>query len=252
MTGASSGIGRETANAFAGEGARVALTARNAGALSAARDAIRNKGGIAEAFPFDLLNLGGIPALVEEVHGRFGDSVDVLVNCAGTAVSGFVEDVPLDAYDFNLRLNFFAPLALIKAVIPGMKKKGRGQIINISSGVGKRGLPCVSPYCVSKSALNALTESLRVELAAYRIDVVLVLPGLTETGFSEKAGHYGDCMERFDTGKMTSPKEVARKIISASRKAKREVILSLRTRAACHLNYWAPRLFDYILGRRMR
>lgn len=251
VTGASSGIGKAVAEAFAKKGAKVALTARNVEVLKTVRNNINEDGGTSEIFPFDLEDISGIPQLVDDVERHFGDSVDILVNSAGIAVLGFVDDVPVKAYSHNLQINFFAPLALIKAVLPGMKKKKGGQIISISSGVGKRGLPGVSSYCLSKSALNALTESVRVELAPYGIDVILFSPGLVATGFSDKIKIYGNLEEKFTGGNMSSPEEIAEKILHASVHAKKEVMLSFRTRIGYHLNYWAPRLFDYILKRRL-
>jgi short-subunit dehydrogenase len=247
VTGASSGIGRETAKAFARKGARVALTGRNIEALETTIRYLKNEGCIVGAFPFDLTNFNKIPKMVEDVQKYFGDSVDVLVNSAGIAILGLVEDVPADAYHRNLQINFFAPLELIKAVIPGMKKKRDGQIINISSGVGKNGLPGVSSYCVSKFALNALTESLRIELAPYNIKVILFSPGLVATGFNDRIEIYGELKEKFTGGKMAAPEETAEIIVQVSENAKREVVLSLRTKMGYHLNYWAPSLFDFIL-----
>ena len=252
VTGASSGIGREVAKEFAREGAKVALIARNLNALEEVRKQIIEKGGAAKVFQFNLSETDKIPELENEVCEHFGDSVSILVNNAGIAVLGLVEDVPVDAYSYNLRVNFFAPLALIQAVVPGMKSKRSGQIINISSGVGKRGLPGVSPYCVSKFALNALTESIRLELAPYGIDVILVSPGLVQTGFNDRAKVYGNLKETFADGRKASVKGIARKVIDASINRKKEVTLSLRTKIAYHLNYWAPGLIDLIIKQRLK
>lgn len=251
VTGASSGIGKETARAFAKRGAKVALTARNIEALKEVGISIKNDDGVSKEFPFDLANIEKIPELVENVQQHFGEPINILVNSAGIAVLGLVEDVPIEAYNKNLLINFFAPLGLIKAVVSGMKKRRRGQIINISSGVGRRGLPGVSPYCVSKFALNGLTESLRVELAPYGIDVILFFPGLVKTSFSDRVELYGELKEDFADAKMITPVEVAGKIIEASEKSKREATLSFRTKVSYHINYWAPRLLDYILIRKM-
>ena len=252
VTGASSGIGMETARAFARKGARLALTGRNIEMLKVVSGSIKKEGGSAEMFPFDLTNISGIPELVKKIQSHFNESIDVVVNSAGVAVLGTVENIPVEAYSYNLQVNFVASLALIKEVMPGMKNKMRGQIINISSGVGKRGLPGVSSYCVSKFALNALTESLRVELSPYNIDVILFSPGLTATEFSERTKIYGEIKESFISGKTVLPERIAEKIVEASEKSKREVMLSLRAKVSYHLNYWAPRLFDYILKRSLR
>lgn len=249
VTGASSGIGAEIAKSFALQGARVALTGRNREALG--KVALSITAGYHEAgvFPFDLVGTEHISQLVKSVESHFKGTISVLVNCAGIASLGMVQDVPLKAYEDALRINFYAPLALIQAVMPAMKAQGSGQIVNISSGVGMRGLPGVSPYCVSKFALNALTESLRVELMPSGIDVLSVSPGLAETSFSSKIRSYGNMQETFTQGHKASPAEIAGKVVAASAASKRDLVLSLRTRIGYHLNYWAPALLDLLLCR---
>ncbi len=250
VTGASSGIGRETARAFALHGGSLALTGRNEAALRAVGQDIRNEQGMAEWFPFDLNDLENIPSMVSEVEARLGGPVDILVNCAGAAVLGFVDQVPLEAFSRILRVNFLAPLALIQAVIPGMKRNGRGLVVNISSGAAKRGLPGASAYGASKAALDGLTESLRVELAPLGIGVLLFSPGLADTQFNRRMEVVGEVKEKFERGRRSSPVSIARRLVKATRRGEREVALSLRTRLARHLNYWAPAWLDrWLIGR---
>ena len=251
VTGASSGIGATTAKAFAKQGTRLALTARNKEKLDAVKNEICAEGGKVEIFPFDLDKIEHISELIEQIEEHFQDTVDVLVNSAGIAVLGLVENVPLGAYRQNLQINFFASFGLIQAVLPGMKKKRSGQIINLFSGVGKRGLPGVSSYCVSKFALNGLTESLRVEVLPYNVDVILFSPGLVQTGFGKKLKLYGRLKETFTTGNAVTAEFTAKKIVEASLRRKRDVVLSLKTRVAIHLNYWFPALSDKILARKL-
>src|SRR5689334_10169386 len=157
VTGASTGIGRATAQAFAREGAKVALAARNESALRDAAQAISASGGTALAVPMDLSKKDQVQAGVRTVREKLGP-VDVLINNAGYAVGGLVEDCPVEQYRNNFEVNFFGPIALIQAVVPDMKAKRSGQIINVSSGVGRRALPGFSSYSTSKFALNGLTE----------------------------------------------------------------------------------------------
>jgi short-subunit dehydrogenase len=250
VTGASSGIGRETALALAGRGARVALVARNVQALAEVKQQINDRGDTAESFPQDLTRLDDIPGLVEKICNHFGGSIDLLVNNAGTAVLGLVENVPLDVYEEIFKVNFFGPLALIQAVVPDMKKKRIGQIVNISSGVGKRGLPGVSPYCATKFSLNALTESIRVELDPFGVNVLSISPGLATTEFQNRSQIFGELKETFGGGGGLSPVIVARKVVEAVENNKRDVNLSIRSKIACHINYWFPTLIDYILKRK--
>jgi len=252
VTGASSGIGKYAAIEFARKGARLALVGRNEDALKEIATTIKALGVPSKYFVFDLKQLEMIPALVDEIEKFYSDSVDVLINCAGAAILGLTEDVPVEEYSNNLQINFSAPLALIKAVLPGMKQKGGGQIINILSGAAKRGLPGASAYCVSKAALNSLTESLRVELRGDNIFVISISPGLVKTEFQKRAKSYGRWRETVPEPTMSDPEYVAQKIVQASIGKKTNMELSLRTCVACHINYWAPRLFDHILGRKYK
>ena len=251
VTGSSSGIGRETAIAFARKNAILALTGRNKAALLDLKNYIKKDGGKADIFPFDLTNIEHIPELVGDIEKNFNSSIDILVNNAGIGVSGLIEKVPIKEYSLILQVNFLAPLALSQSVIPGMKAKRNGQIINISSGAGKRGLPFLSAYCATKFALNALTESMRVELAPYGIKVILFSPGLVDSAFTSRTKVYSLKKNPFSLGKMLSSQEVGEKIVSASEHQKREVILSSRTKLSYRLNYWFPYLIDLILGYKM-
>ena len=250
VTGAPSGIGREIALALAEKGAKVALVARNVQSLTKVKQKINDKGEVAELFSQDLTKLDEISDLVEKIRNHFGGTVDLLVNNAGTAVFGLVENVPLNVYENIFKINFFAPLVLIQAVVPAMKGKGSGQIVNITSGAGKRGLPGVSPYCATKFSLNALTESIRVELGPFGINVLSLSPGLVSTEFQRRSRIFGELKETFGGGGGISPIVVAQKIIEAVESSRRDVNLSLRSKIACHINYWVPALIDYILKRK--
>jgi len=252
VTGASSGIGKHIALEFARQGARLALVARNQAALNEVHLQIEKLGQAVQAFPFDLTKIENIAALINKIENHFSGNVDILVNSAGIAVLGLVEDVPPGAYLDNLAINFLAPLALIKAVVPGMRRGKGGQVINISSGAANRGLPGASAYCVSKAALNSLTESLRVELSGENIAIISVSPGLVKTEFQMRAKCYGRWHETMPESAMSDPEYVAQKIVQASIGQKTNVELSPRTRIACHLNYLMPRLLDRILSRKYK
>ncbi len=249
VTGAASGLGRALATALAAAGCRVALTDRNAAALAETREIITRSGHTAAEFPHDLTDLAGIPALAQRVQDHFGAGIRLLANCAGVAILGLVEHLPPEAYDLSLKLHLLAPAALARAVIPGMKQARDGQIINITSGVGTRGLPGVSAYCAGKFAMNALTESLRVELRPYGVHVMSVSPGLMKTSFVTGMQVYGPLAEKFEQGATMAPEAVAARVVAASRHCRREVVLSTRTRLVRHLNYWAPGLLDRVLAR---
>jgi len=251
VTGASSGIGYSVSKEFSKYNARLALIGRNKEKLINLKNEINEAGGVAKEFAFDLNQTENITCLVQKIESQFNDTVDILVNSAGIAVLGLIENVPLKAYNDNLQINFFAPLSLIKSVLPGMKQKKSGQIINLFSGVGKRGLPGVSSYCVSKFALNGLTESLRVEVSSYNIDVILFSPGLVQTDFDKNMKLFGNLKETFTKGKSVTAEFAAEKIVEASVKRKRDVILSSKTLLGIHVNYWLPALLDKILAKKL-
>lgn len=251
VTGASSGIGYSVSKEFAKHNARLALLGRNREKLIDLKNELNKDGKDAEIFTFDLNQTENIPSLVKKIESKFNDTVDVLVNSAGVAVLGLIENVPLKSYSDNLKINFFAPLSLIKSVLPGMKQKKSGQIINLFSGVGKRGLPGVSSYCVSKFALNGLTESLRVEVSPYNIDVILFSPGLVQTRFANNCKIFRPLKETFTKGKAVTAEFAAEKIVEASVKRKRDVILSTKTRFGIHANYLFPSILDRILAKKL-
>lgn len=249
ITGASSGIGRETAKAFGRAGAKVALTGRDAKALETAAQEIRAAGGNAEHFVCDLEKIELIPRLAADVRQKLG-AIDVLINNAGYAVTGLVEDCPVDQFRKNFEVNFFAPIALIQAVVPDMKKKGEGQIINVSSGVGRRALPGVGSYCSTKFALCGLTESLRLELKPFNIDVIAIFPGRVESNFHERIESYGALKRKLPPIPMRKPDVIGEFILKASRARKREATVWGPGMIGYHLNYWAPALVDRLLMKR--
>lgn len=249
ISGASSGIGKALAVGFGKRGAKVALTGRNIQNLNETNQQIQDDGGFSGTFPFDLDNINEIPRLVADIRDYFNDPVTLLVNNAGINIAGLVEDSPLEAYSSCLQTNFMAPLSLIKNIIDGMKEKGYGQIINISSGCGKRALPFASAYSASKSALNALTESLRIELAPHSIEVLLFSPGPVDTEIFNRTRYYGNVKPFYRKDQLSSPEIVAEKIIKASYNSKREVSLSFFSNMVYHLNYWFPGLLDKKLTR---
>jgi dehydrogenase/reductase SDR family member 7B len=247
VTGASSGIGKAVSIEFALRQGKMALVGRNANALMELKKYIQDANGSAEIFPFDLSEVSKIPQLIKKIENHFEDSVSLLINNAGISVAGNVEDVPLDEFSNVMRINFLAPLAMIKAVIPSMKINNKGKIINISSGCGQRGLPGISAYCASKFALNAITECVRVELSGSGIKVLSFIPGSVATNIYKNTKTFGPNASQLIEVKGASPKAIAEKIFRASQRNTRLTRVSIRTSFAYHLNYWAPKLCDFIL-----
>jgi len=253
ITGASSGIGRATAIVFSNKKMKIALIGKNEKRLKAISKSINDQSqSVVKIFPFDLRKTNKIPSLVKEIELVFGNTVDILINAAGITTLGYLEDVPIEEYYNIFNVNFFAPVALIQAVIPAMKEKKSGQIINITSGAGVRGLPGSSSYCATKFSLNGLTESLRVELNPFGIKVLLFSPGPTKTQLMKNQKVFGDLKEVLMPLKMNNPHYIAKRILKASKLNTRHVEVSYRSKIARHLNYWVPSLFDKVLEKNMK
>ena len=180
VTGASSGIGRETALLFARRGARGARAARRRAELEEVAAAIRAGGGTALVVPTDVSDAAAARAAVARVRRAWG-GIDVLVNSAGVLKPSPLQTLPAADLEAMLRVNLFGTLFMMQAVLPGMQRRGRGAIINIASLAGRRGVTPLGAYCASKFALVGLTEALRTEVDAARIHVGVVLPGVVET-----------------------------------------------------------------------
>ncbi len=191
LTGASAGIGRAAARAFAQAGAKLALVARSADLLWFLADDLRQSGSEAIAIRADLRDPAQVKSAVEEAVRYFG-SIDILINNAGQAAAGTIADLDPDHFRQIIDLNIFGPLTAMQAAIPVMREHGGGLIINVSSMVTKMRIPGLAAYSATKSALNMLSDTARVELAPENIRVISVFPRLTATEFQKKfAGQSG-------------------------------------------------------------
>jgi short-subunit dehydrogenase len=181
ITGASRGLGFELARQLADEGARLWLVARSATDLEAAASELRHTGAFVETIAADLRHVREIDRVVEHVL-RSGDVVDVLINNAGVIEVGPFEHAQLADYEDSLATHFWAPLHLVRKLLPHMRREGEGRIVNISSVGGRIAVPHLSAYAAGKFALTGFSETLRTELAKAGIYVTTVTPGLMRTG----------------------------------------------------------------------
>jgi len=191
VTGASSGIGRETALAFAKAGANVALVARRADALAEVRRQAsrRGKGGILVAAA-DVTRRAQVRAAFRAALAEFG-AIDVVVNNAGILIPARVEDIRARDLRAMLDVNLFGALYVMQAAAEAMRRQGRGNIVNVASLGGRRAYSPIGGYSATKFALVGLTEAFRLELAGSGIHVSLVLPGVIETPMYERAAASG-------------------------------------------------------------
>jgi len=243
ITGASSGIGEATARELAARGASVVLASRAVDRLEALRLEISASGGAALAVETDVADRDSVGVMVGRTVGEFG-SLDILVNNAGLGLSGRISEVRTEDVRHVFEVNTVGPLNCIQAALPQMEEGGR--IINVSSVVGKRAIPKVGAYCATKSALNALSDALRVEVAGAGITVTSVYPGTTRTSFRENSRRTRD-EKRGWRPRGVTPDRVAMKIAAAAEKGPRDVYVTVQDRLFIAGVTLVPGLADRVL-----
>ena len=179
VTGCSSGIGRATAVEAAERGHQVFASARRL-------EDVADLASLAiDTLALDVTDEASVAEGVAAVLGKAG-RIDALVNNAGYGQYGAIEDVSLPEWRRQFEVNVFGALAVLQAVLPAMREARRGTIVNVSSVAGKVTIPFAGPYCASKHALEAISDALRVEVAPWKIRVVVVEPGPIATRFGER------------------------------------------------------------------
>ncbi|WP_254461026.1 oxidoreductase [Xanthomonas sacchari] len=182
ITGVSSGLGRALAQAALTAGHRVVGTVRSA----QARQEFEALGAGAVARVLDVTDVEAIPGIVAEIEATVGP-LDVLVNNAGYGHEGILEESPLEALRHQLDVNVVGAVAMMKAVLPAMRQRGRGHIVNITSMGGFITMPGIAYYCGSKFALEGISEALGQEVAALGIHVTAVAPGSFRTDWAGRS-----------------------------------------------------------------
>jgi NAD(P)-dependent dehydrogenase (short-subunit alcohol dehydrogenase family) len=180
ITGCSSGIGAATAARLAGAGWPVYATARQPAELTALAAAG------CRTLALDVTSPASIDAAVAAIEAEHG-AVGVLVNNAGYSQSGAIEAVPIERVRAQLETNVLGPIQLIQRVLPAMRARRAGRIVNLSSMGGKLVFPGGGYYHATKYAIEALSDALRFEVRGFGIDVVLIEPGLIKSGFATAA-----------------------------------------------------------------
>jgi NAD(P)-dependent dehydrogenase (short-subunit alcohol dehydrogenase family) len=209
ITGASSGIGRAAALKLGAAGATVLLVARSADKLGETRDEIEAGGGTASVHPCDLTDEADINRMADEVIAEHG-GVDVLVNNAGRSIRRSIELSYDRPHDFRrtMELNYFGPVKLILRLLPGMRDRRRGQIVNVSSMGVQTNVPRFSAYVASKAALDAFSRCIASEIVDDGVHVSTIYMPLVRTPMIEPT----DLYRRFPA---LSPEEAADLILQA-------------------------------------
>ncbi|MEK0330767.1 MAG: SDR family oxidoreductase [Nitrosopumilus sp.] len=182
VTGSSSGIGLETALALARDGYHTFASMRNIEKAGELEYVVKKENLSIDVIELDVDKEESIVSAINKVTTD-GGSLDVLVNNAGYGQFGCTEDVSVDDFRKQFETNFFSIVRIIQEVAPIMRKQNSGIIVNISSVVGRLGLPCSTAYISTKFALEGLSECLRYELAQFGVKTTLIEPGVIKTNF---------------------------------------------------------------------
>ena len=257
VTGASAGIGRATALLFAGRGARVAAVARRESLLQELTHEAEASRGSIVPIGADLANEEQVRGMVNGAATALG-GLDILVNNAAVSMRGAATTTSIQTFREVMELNFFGVLAAIQEAVPQMRKQGGGQIINVSSMIGKHSLPGSSGYAASKWALGGFSEALGPELRADKIQVIMIYPGGTDTAFSANAVGADEDPAAVPSGRtlalgkrlgfVATPDKVAHTILRASRRGQRQAFVSRRDRLLLGALGVAPGPVERIAG----
>ncbi|MBE9166377.1 SDR family oxidoreductase [Pleurocapsales cyanobacterium LEGE 06147] len=208
ITGASSGIGKATALTFAKAGISVALVSRSLDKLEAVEKAVRTVGVEAKAYPIDLAKVKTVKDKMAAIATDFGP-IDILVNNAGIGYTNPLRETPLTDWQRVIDLNLTSVFQCIQGVLPQMRDRNRGTIVNVASIAANNSFPDWGAYSVSKAALIALAKTLAVEERANGIRVVNISPGAVNTPLWETETVQAD----FEPEVMLTPEIVAQSIL---------------------------------------
>lgn len=236
ITGATSGIGRATARAFAAAGARVVGTGRDQGALAElARE-------VDLALTLDVTQQRDVELLRTVVQDRYGH-VDILVNNAGVGLFRSWQETRAEDFQRLMDVNLLGVVRVTRALAPGMVERGSGHLVQIASIAGKRGFELQSAYCATKHALMGYSEALRQELHGSGVRVHVVCPPAVDTPFFARAG-WPEIASEHRRWRPMSAEAVARSVLEVVRKDKRELILSPRAKVLHLASRLTPETLD--------
>lgn len=250
ITGASSGIGEGLAREFARQGATLVLSARRADVLETVRRSCVNPERHL-VLPMDMTRSETFAAHVDTVLSRFG-RIDVLVNNAGISQRSLVKDTDLKVDREIMEVDFFAPVALTKAVLPHMLAAGRGQLVAVSSVVGLVATPYRSAYAAAKHAIAGFYDSLRAEVHDAGVQVAVVYPGFVKTNVSRAAlsgdGSVHGQMDEKIAGAML-PDAFAAKAVAALGRGEQHILIAGKEKAVVWLGRLSPALLARVIRR---
>ncbi|MFD8334850.1 SDR family NAD(P)-dependent oxidoreductase [Streptomyces solisilvae] len=245
VTGASRGIGRAVALAFAREGATLVLAARSADRLAQVESEARDLGSEVLSVPTDVTSRDAVAALVDAAMDRFG-RIDVLVNNAGIGKVGAIESAAFeDDVRQTLQASLFGMINVTRRVLPVLRRQGSGAIVNMSSVMGRKAFSRFGSYAIVMHAVSAFSDSLRQEVAGGDIQVSVIHPALTATDLLKEAEE-AEMPPPFRHMTPLSSEDVARAVVVAVRRRRRRVVLPRTANMLLLGEALSPRVGDVI------
>jgi NAD(P)-dependent dehydrogenase (short-subunit alcohol dehydrogenase family) len=255
ITGGSRGLGLALARAFAREGSRIAICARSAAGLDAARRDLQSRGAEVFTVECDVSDRSQVQRMVQAVKAHYG-AIDILVNNAGAIQVGPLESMTIEDFERAMKIMFWGVVYPTLAALPDMIARGSGRIVNITSIGGKVAVPHLLPYVCAKFAATGFSEGLRAELADHGIKVITISPGLMRTGSHLNAEFKGNhdreaawfsLSASLPLGSMSAGR-AARQIVEATRRGRAAKILTVPANLLAAFHGVFPGLTSDILG----
>ncbi|MBW3467313.1 SDR family oxidoreductase [Arthrospiribacter ruber] len=252
VTGATSGIGEACALAFGKEGAKVAITGRSQVKIDNTLHRLQQQGITAIGILADASSEEDNEKAAIETLKAFG-RIDILINNAGISMRALFEELDLDVFKKVMDTNFYGSVYATKYCLPEILKN-KGSIVAVSSINGYRGTPARTAYTASKYAMNGFFEALRTEVMKRGVHILVASPGFTSSNIRNNAltadgNTQGESPRQED--KMMSADTVAKHILSATLKRKRDIVLTGQGKLAVFLNKWIPGTMDSLVYKTM-
>jgi len=245
ITGASSGIGKDTAIEFAKKGANIVLISRTKEKNEKVAEQLKQFNVTVLVCQCDVYKKDQVKEMSKTVLEKF-DSIDILVNNAGFAIYGSVTDLSIDDIESQMETNYFGMIYCIKNFLPLMLDKKSGHIVNVASVAASFGLPGIASYCASKFAMLGFSEGLKHELKNTGVGITVVSPIMVRTNFFDHPSF--EKMPKFSPTSLSS-KTVAKTILKAANSSRLEIIVPSVVRGAVWMKNTFPYFINPILGK---
>lgn len=245
ITGASSGIGKETAIEFAKKGSNIVLVARREDKLEQVATELKKFSISTLVCQCDVSKKDQVKEMSKKVLDKFG-YVDILINNAGFAIYGSVSDLSIDDIESQMETNYFGMVYCIKNFLPLMLSRKSGHIVNVASVAASFGLPGITSYCASKFAMLGFSEGLKHELNNTGVGITVVSPIMVRTNFFNHDSFAK--MPKYSPTSLSS-KTVAKTILKAANSPRLEIIVPSVVRGAVWMKNTFPYLINPIIGK---